>query len=163
LPLPWLAAGSGLALSCPGRAAHSAGTCRRPPPHYPHHVYTVCTSSALVFQYTSMEPCTNVGAMHPSPTHRGALEGRVLRADAAELLRHQLLQLPHLRRQLLVVALKPRRPLGRRRQLLLRLLHRVLQRGALRAPRVISDCHVRKAATEYDRATGIKLLSCTAK
>ena len=30
-------------------------------------------------------------------------------------------------------------------------------------PRVISDCHFRKTATEYDRKTGIKWLSCTAK
>jgi hypothetical protein len=29
--------------------------------------------------------------------------------------------------------------------------------------RVISDCHFRKIATEYDRKTGIKWLSCTAK
>ena len=29
--------------------------------------------------------------------------------------------------------------------------------------RVISDCHVRKTATEYDRKTGIKWLSCTGK
>ena len=33
-------------------------------------------------------------------------------------------------------------------------------RGALR---VISDCHSRKAATEYDRKPGIKWLSCTEK
>ena len=30
-------------------------------------------------------------------------------------------------------------------------------------PRVISDCHFRKTATEYDRKPGIKWLSCTAK
>jgi hypothetical protein len=30
-------------------------------------------------------------------------------------------------------------------------------------PRVISDCHFRKTATEYDRKTGIKWLSCTEK
>jgi hypothetical protein len=29
--------------------------------------------------------------------------------------------------------------------------------------RVISDCHFRKTATEYDRKPGIKWLSCTAK
>jgi hypothetical protein len=29
--------------------------------------------------------------------------------------------------------------------------------------RVISDCHFRKKATEYDRKTGIKWLSCTEK
>jgi beta-glucosidase-like glycosyl hydrolase len=29
--------------------------------------------------------------------------------------------------------------------------------------RVISDCHFRKTATEYDRKTGIKWLSCTEK
>jgi hypothetical protein len=32
--------------------------------------------------------------------------------------------------------------------------------GALR---VISDCHFRKTATEYDRKPGIKWLSCTEK
>ena len=31
------------------------------------------------------------------------------------------------------------------------------------SPRVISDCHFRKPATEYDRKTGIKWLSCTEK
>ena len=31
------------------------------------------------------------------------------------------------------------------------------------APRVISDCHFRKTATEYDRKPGIKWLRCTAK
>ena len=31
------------------------------------------------------------------------------------------------------------------------------------AARVISDCHFRKTATEYDRKPGIKWLSCTAK
>jgi hypothetical protein len=31
------------------------------------------------------------------------------------------------------------------------------------APRVISDCHFRKTATEYDRKTVIKWLSCTEK
>ena len=31
------------------------------------------------------------------------------------------------------------------------------------APRVISDCHFRRTATEYDRKTGIKWLSCTEK
>ena len=30
-------------------------------------------------------------------------------------------------------------------------------------PWVISDCHFRKTATEYDRKTGIKWLSCTEK
>ena len=30
-------------------------------------------------------------------------------------------------------------------------------------PRVISDCHFRETATEYDRKPGIKWLSCTAK
>jgi hypothetical protein len=29
------------------------------------------------------------------------------------------------------------------------------------SPRVISDCHFRKAATDYDRKPGIKWLSCT--
>jgi hypothetical protein len=29
--------------------------------------------------------------------------------------------------------------------------------------RVISDCHFRKIATEYDRKPGIKWLSCTEK
>ena len=33
----------------------------------------------------------------------------------------------------------------------------------LGAVRVISDCHFRKTATEYDRKTGIKWLSCTEK
>jgi hypothetical protein len=28
---------------------------------------------------------------------------------------------------------------------------------------VISDCHLRKAGTEYDRKSGIKWLSCTEK
>ena len=31
------------------------------------------------------------------------------------------------------------------------------------APRVISDCHFRKKATEYDRKPGIKWFSCTEK
>jgi hypothetical protein len=31
------------------------------------------------------------------------------------------------------------------------------------ADRVISDCHFRKTPTEYDRKSGIKRLSCTAK
>ena len=31
------------------------------------------------------------------------------------------------------------------------------------SPRVISDCHFRKIATEYDRKAGIKWLSCTEK
>jgi hypothetical protein len=31
------------------------------------------------------------------------------------------------------------------------------------AVRVISDCHFRKTATEYNRKTGIKWLSCTEK
>jgi hypothetical protein len=31
------------------------------------------------------------------------------------------------------------------------------------APRVLSDCHVRKTATEYDRKPGIKWLGCNAK
>jgi hypothetical protein len=31
------------------------------------------------------------------------------------------------------------------------------------ARRVISDCHFGKTATEYDRKTGIKWLSCTDK
>jgi hypothetical protein len=31
------------------------------------------------------------------------------------------------------------------------------------AIRVISDCHFRKKATEYDRKSGIKWLSCTEK
>ena len=31
------------------------------------------------------------------------------------------------------------------------------------AIRVISDCHFRKIATEYDRKPGIKWLSCTGK
>jgi hypothetical protein len=30
-------------------------------------------------------------------------------------------------------------------------------------PRVISDCHFRKTATEYDRKNGLKWLSCTEK
>jgi hypothetical protein len=30
-------------------------------------------------------------------------------------------------------------------------------------PRVISDCHLKKTATEDDRKPGIKRLSCTAK
>jgi hypothetical protein len=29
--------------------------------------------------------------------------------------------------------------------------------------RVISDCHFRKVATEYDRENGVKRLSCTEK
>jgi hypothetical protein len=29
--------------------------------------------------------------------------------------------------------------------------------------RVVSDCHFRETATEYDRKTGIKWLSCTEK
>jgi hypothetical protein len=33
----------------------------------------------------------------------------------------------------------------------------------LGAPRVISDCHFRKTATECDRKTAIKRLSCTEK
>jgi hypothetical protein len=31
------------------------------------------------------------------------------------------------------------------------------------AVRVVSDCHFRKTATEYDRKPGMKWLSCTAK
>ena len=37
------------------------------------------------------------------------------------------------------------------------------QGGSGVAHRVISDCHFRKTATEYDRKPGINWLSCTAK
>jgi Na+/proline symporter len=37
------------------------------------------------------------------------------------------------------------------------------RRGGGGACRVISDCHFRKTATEYDRKPAIKWLSCTAK
>jgi hypothetical protein len=39
----------------------------------------------------------------------------------------------------------------------------IVDADAVVMARVISDCHFRKAGTEYDRKPGIKWLSCTAK